>query len=53
MLLANDLRRFVLLTNIFLLNFNNHGITEFKGLNDEKNKTCVKAEIETYKIQKL
>ena len=34
--------------------FNNRKITEFNGLHDEKkNKNCVKAETETYKIQKL
>ena len=52
LLLANDLRRFVLLTYIFLI-FHNLKITEFKKLYDEKNKNCLKAETETYKIQKL
>ena len=50
LLLANDLRRFVLLTYIFLI-FHNLKITEFKKLYDEKNKNCLKAETETYKIQ--
>ena len=50
LLLPNDLRRFVLLTNSFLI-FNNRKITEFKRLYNEKNKNCVKAETETYKIQ--
>ena len=52
LLLANDQQRFVLLTNIFWI-FNNRKITEFKGLYGEKNKHCVKAKTETYKIQKL
>ena len=39
-------------SRIFFLIFNNRKIAEFKGYDEQKNKNCVKAETETYKVQK-